>query len=124
MATNQSDKTARIIRTGNVEVAEPHGLEWNSQPRAEPRSPKAVSDIISPVIEKMRTTSTAEIDKLIRKLQAERKHLEAQGERLLSETARYVELTQNASVSVKVIVESLSEWRKVEMQSPAQAGRF
>ena len=113
MATKHSEKMTRTIRTGHAEVG---ALPSNTHPLAEPGLPKPLSDNITALIQEMRTNPTAEIDKLISKLQAERKHLEVEGERLVSEATRCMELNQSASASINVIVESLSEWRKAELQ--------
>lgn len=69
-------------------------------------------DTMTPLIRRIGDASIAEIDRLIAELQAARNYLQAEGDRIQRETARYAHLSQTASASVKVISESLSEWRK------------
>jgi hypothetical protein len=55
--------------------------------------------------------SVAEIDSLITDLQAARSYLQSEGDRIQREARRYAELSQAASVSVKIIMENLIAWR-------------
>jgi hypothetical protein len=57
------------------------------------------------------SASVAEIDNLITDLQAARNYLQSEGDRIQRDARRYTELSQAASVSVKIIVENLSSWR-------------
>jgi len=54
----------------------------------------------------------AEIDRLLAELQAQKIFLQSEGERIERETARYVNLTQMASASVKIIFDTVSGWRQ------------
>ena len=54
----------------------------------------------------------AEIDRLMAELQAQKIFLQSEGERIQRETARYVNLTQMASASVKIIFDTVSGWRQ------------
>ena len=55
---------------------------------------------------------TAEFEKLIGELQEARSYLESEGERIQREAVRYAEFSQTASSSMKVISETVAEWRK------------
>lgn len=68
-------------------------------------------------------TSIAEIEQLMRELQATRDYLKTEGERVRSINARYANLTQTASASVKIISESIGKWRNNELEAafPAEA---
>jgi hypothetical protein len=65
------------------------------------------------------TASIADIERLIRELQAARDYLQSEGERVRRLNARYNHLAQTASASVKIIAESLGKWRNIETISRA-----
>jgi hypothetical protein len=71
-----------------------------------------MSETLEELVQKLGTTSIAEIDKLISDLQAVRRYLKAEGDRIRQEMARYAHLSDTASASVKIITESLGQWRK------------
>ena len=52
-----------------------------------------------------------EIDNLIAELQSVRNFLMAEGERVQRELSRYAQSTQAALSSVKIITESMGEWK-------------
>ena len=77
--------------------------------------PEVVGDVnksIGALIDKVSATSIAEIEKLVSDLQAVRNYLKAEGDRIQQEMARYAHLSDTASASVKIIAESLGQWRK------------
>jgi hypothetical protein len=67
---------------------------------------------IAPLVGKVGATSIAEIDKLMGELRAAKDYLQSEGERIQQETVRYTSLAETASASVKIILETVSEWRK------------
>jgi len=71
-----------------------------------------LSEATSQLIQKVGATSIAEIEKLISDLQVARNYLKAEGDRIQQEMARYAHLSDTASASVKIITESLGQWRK------------
>jgi hypothetical protein len=70
------------------------------------------SETIAALVKKVGAPSIAEIEKLIGDLQAARSYLQAEGERIQHEMSRYAHLSDTASASVKIITESLGQWRK------------
>jgi hypothetical protein len=80
---------------------------------------------IAPLIQKVGGSSIAEIEKLMGELQEAKHFLQSEGERIQRETARYTNLAQTASASVKIIFDTVQEWRKaghpVRDQSPSSA---
>ena len=72
-----------------------------------------VNQSIGELIDKVSATSIAEVEKLISDLQAVRNYLKAEGDRIQQEMARYAHLSDTASASVKIIAESIGQWRKV-----------
>ena len=73
--------------------------------------PKTDADV-SPIIQKVGAPSIAQIEKLIGELHEARNLLEAEGERIQRETARYIKFAQLASASVEMISKMLSGWRQ------------
>jgi hypothetical protein len=70
------------------------------------------SETIAALVKKVGAPSIAEIEKLIGDLQAARSYLESEGARIQHEMTRYAHLSDTASASVKIITESLGQWRK------------
>lgn len=80
------------------------------------RQPDEVGDVnqsIGELIDKVSATSIAEIEKLVSELQAVRNYLKVEGDRIQQEMARYAHLSDTASASVKIVAESIGQWRKV-----------
>jgi hypothetical protein len=73
---------------------------------------KVTGGTIAPLIDRVGATSIDEIEKLIAELQAARSYLQSEGERLQRELSRYEHLSQTAFASVKVIAQTLGDWRK------------
>jgi adenylosuccinate synthase len=67
---------------------------------------------IALLIRKVGATSIAEIEKLIGELQETKNFLQSEADRIERETARYMNLTQMASASVKTIFDTVSGWRQ------------
>jgi len=62
-------------------------------------------------------SSSAEIEKLMEELHIVRDYLRTEGERVKRMNARYAHLTRTASASVKIIAESMGNWRVTEMEA-------
>jgi hypothetical protein len=79
--------------------------------QAEPRETE--TDIeIAPLIQRVAASSIAEIERLLGELQAAKDFLQSEGERIQRETAHYTNLTQTASASIKIIFDTVHQWRK------------
>lgn len=74
--------------------------------------PEVDIDEVGSLIYQIEVTSAAELQKLIGELEEARTYLQSEGERIKCEAVRYAKLTQTASLSVKVISETVAEWRK------------
>jgi hypothetical protein len=84
-----------------------------SRPAAKAQEPGSdTADNIAPLIGKVVASPIAEFEKLISELQEARTYLQSEGERIQRETDRYLELTQTASESVKMISGAIRDWRK------------
>jgi len=70
------------------------------------------SETFGELVQKMGATSIGEIEKLISDLQVARNYLKAEADRIHQDIARYAHLSDTASASVKIITESLGQWRQ------------
>jgi hypothetical protein len=67
---------------------------------------------VASLVQKITAKSIVELERLIGELQQARDHLQREGERIEREAAGYVALSQTALESVKIISETVGEWRK------------
>ena len=74
---------------------------------------------IAPLIQQIGNTSIAEIDRLMAELQEAKSHLQSEGERVEREMVRYVNLTQMASFTAKIIFDAISQWHPASSQQNA-----
>jgi hypothetical protein len=104
------------------------GNESRDLPHTEsPSTPKTGTDAdVARLIENVGATSIAEFEKLIGELQEVKNFLQSEGERIQQETARYMNLTQMASASVKIIFDTVSGWREAghPMRNQSTAREF
>jgi len=73
-------------------------------------SEQAVTNINS-LLDRVSGSSVGEIDRLIVDLRNVRDFLHTEGERVQREIASYAQLSQVAMTSVKIIAESMSQWK-------------
>ncbi|MEA2870704.1 MAG: hypothetical protein QOH67_680 [Hyphomicrobiales bacterium] len=73
-------------------------------------SEQAVTNINS-LLDRVSGSSVGEIDSLIADLRNVRDFLQTEGERVQREIASYAQLSQVAMTSVKIIAESMSQWK-------------
>lgn len=66
---------------------------------------------IGMMIERVSNHSIREIDNLIAELQAVRDFLAAEGERVQREIANFTQVSQAATASAKVILDSMGQWK-------------
>ena len=109
------------------------GSDYRDLIHPEASSPPKTDANVAPLIQKVGAPSIVQIEKLIGELHEARNLLEAEGERIQRETARYIKFAQMASASVETISNILSGWRqaghplqKFVTRSPADdsAGRM
>jgi hypothetical protein len=103
--TSIEDEISNTVRSDRLAERRPR-----SKPLPEPGG--ELSETIGELVQKVGAPSIAEIDRLISDLQGARNFLKAEAERIQQETARYAHLSDTASASVKIITESLGQWRK------------
>jgi hypothetical protein len=80
------------------------------------------ADNVNVLVERVAGASMTEIDHVIAELQSVREMLRQEGERVQREVAGYANLSQAAMTSMKIIAESMSQWRTAAGQ-PADAPR-
>ena len=80
------------------------------RPRPEGPAADAVNNLNS-LLDRVSGSSVQEIDDLIRDLTNVRNFLQTEGERVQREITSYAQLSQVAMTSVKIIAESMSQWK-------------
>jgi hypothetical protein len=106
-----------LANTAMTEVAEgncdlvPADPSSASIPPAETEL-EAGGDKFSSLIKTIGAPSIVELEKIIGELQQARTYLQAESERIERETVGYAELSQTAMESVRIIAETVGEWRK------------
>ena len=106
-----------LASTAMTEVAEGNGdrvpadASSSSIPPAETEL-EAGGDKFSSLIKTMGAPSIVELEKIIGELQQATTYLQAESERIERETVGYAELSQTAMESVRIIAETVGEWRK------------
>jgi hypothetical protein len=66
---------------------------------------------VSLVVQRVATTSTEEIDKVIGELLSLRDHLRSESERVQREIGGYAQLNQSALASTQVIADVMAKWK-------------
>ena len=79
----------------------------------------AAVDNISSAIERVSGASVVEIERVIAELSMVRDMLRSEGERVQREIAGYASLSQAAMTSMKIIADSLAQWKS----QPTRAGQ-
>ena len=82
-------------------------------------SEQAVNNISS-LLDRVSGSSVGEIDRLITDLRTVRDFLHSEGERVQREITSYAQLSQVAMTSVKIIAESMSQW-KAQVGTPGRS---
>src|SRR5262245_27561683 len=77
----------------------------------EPLAPEPVTDNLNALIRRVSGASMDEIDRVILELQGVREMLRSEGERVSREIAGYASLSHAAMTAMKVIGDSLTQWK-------------
>ena len=109
---------SQVSDTTTTMVEGLRSLLRNRKP-AETREPAAE---ISDDILAAEATSVTDINKLMEELLFAREYLQSEAERVRQMNARYAQLAQTASASVRIISETLGKWRNSETDGPAWRG--
>jgi hypothetical protein len=81
---------------------------WRKRPEAPAEAP---ADNISMLVQRVAGASMNEIDTVIEQLRTMRDFLRNEGERVQREIAGYATVSQSAAASMKIISESMAQWR-------------
>jgi len=85
---------------------------WRSKrPERNDASAETQADNVSMLVQRVAGASMSEIDNVIEELRAMREFLRSEGERVQREIAGYATVSQTAAASMKVIAESMAQWR-------------
>jgi hypothetical protein len=125
----ESEKSAADATvTANKDVqAETRAAIQRDAPRPQKPAPdvgdRLSGDAIAPFIQKFGDGPIAEIERVIGELNAARNHLKSEADRIHHETIRYAQLNEMASASVRIILDSLREWREAGHPVPSRAAQ-
>jgi hypothetical protein len=81
------------------------------RPGGEPQASEQATANINSLLDRVSGSSVTEIDALIADLRNVRDFLHSEGERVQREIASYAQLSQVAMTSVKIIAESMGQWK-------------
>ena len=84
---------------------------WRKRPDRVEASAETQADNVSMLVQRVAGASISEIDIVIEELRSMREYLRSEGERVQREIAGYATVSQTAAASMKVIAESMSQWR-------------
>jgi hypothetical protein len=79
--------------------------------RPRPEGSEAAVEGINSIIERVAGASVAEIERVMAELGGVRDMLRSEGERVQREIAGYASLSQSAMTSMKIIADSLAQWK-------------
>jgi hypothetical protein len=113
MESDQSAQAIAAISDVAEDIRDLVAAEIPSVPvPADEAGPAFGGDKFTSLIQKIAATSVEELNRLIGELQQAKAYLQSEGERIERETVGYVQLSQTALESVKIISETVGEWRK------------
>jgi len=87
------------------------------RPRGE-NEPDPVTENLNNLIKRVSGASMEEIDRVMQQLQGVRDMLRAEGERVTREIAGYASLSHAAMTAMKVIADSLTQWKSAPGRPP------
>src|SRR5690349_19245731 len=84
---------------------------WRKRPERTEAPTETQADNVSMLVQRVAGASMGEIDNVIEELRGMREFLRSEGERVQREIAGYATVSQTAAASMKVIAESMAQWR-------------
>ena len=109
-AAKLDDDTAPSEFEGEIREFIRRDVAHLRRPQPNEDAEQAVNNINS-LLDRVSGSSVTEIDSLIADLRNVREFLQTEGERVQREIASYAQLSQVAMTSVKIIAESMSQWK-------------
>jgi hypothetical protein len=119
-----ADTPMTDVAEGDANLVPADASSSSSPPTVPPDpAPEAGSDNVSSLVQNLGAPSIDELEKIIGELQQARSYLKSESERIERETVGYTELSQTAMESVRIIAETVGEWRKAghPVRSPTGA---
>jgi len=116
-----SDQTAAVEGEIREFVRRDVAYLRKTRPETEPApgaNGDAVTENLNSLIRRVSGASMEEIDRVILELQAVRDMLRSEGERVTREISGYASLSHAATTSMKVIADSLTQWRSGPTSHP------
>jgi hypothetical protein len=95
---------------------------WRKRPERVDASADTQADNVSMLVQRVAGASMSEIDNVIEELRTMREYLRSEGERVQREIAGYATVSQTAAASMKVIAESMAQWRSASGSPPPFRG--
>ena len=90
---------------------------WRRRPERTDVAAESQADNVSMLVQRVAGASISEIDNVIEELRSMREFLRSEGERVQREIAGYATVSQTAAASMKVISESMAQWRTSSVAS-------
>jgi hypothetical protein len=84
---------------------------WRKRPERTEVSTETQTENVSMLVQRVAGASMSEIDNVVEELRGMREFLRSEGERVQREIAGYATVSQTAAASMKVIAESMAQWR-------------
>jgi hypothetical protein len=84
---------------------------WRKRPERTEVATETQAENVSMLVQRVAGASMSEIDNVIEELRGMREFLRSEGERVQREIAGYATVSQTAAASMKVIAESMAQWR-------------
>ena len=122
------DQAAATAFEGEIREFVRRDVSFLRRPRQEPEpagesAAEKVSENLNALIRRVSGASMEEIDRVILELQAVRDMLRNEGDRVTREIAGYASLSHAAITSMKVIADSLTQWKSAPNNQGQQAAR-
>jgi len=120
-----------VRRLGEIDQTAGQGFEGQIREfirrdfsRRRARGETGETDSVSNVIDRVSSASVEEIDRVIGELQEMREMLRREGERVRRELTGYAGLSQSAMASMKVIADTLAQFKPetAQLAAPAETG--
>ena len=107
----RTDQVLKSAIAGNVHELVPRGDTPLSQRREVDDDKGRSGQDLNALIQRIAGSSTDEIDRVISELEAVREALRNEGERVSCEIAGYAGLSHSATTVMKIIGDSIKQWR-------------
>jgi len=110
-ATIQSEQPEAAAASGEFEGEIREFIRKDAPWRRRPDAAEPQGENINFLVERVAGASLNEIDKVIHELRSVRDLLRTEGDRVQRELAGYTNLSQTAMASMRIISESMAQWR-------------